>query len=155
MSDAAMTGTLTGKTHVLPVRVYYEDTDAGGIVYHANYLRFAERGRTEMLRTIGIHQRELHEAEGLAFAVYKGDVHYLKPARLDDVLSVETSLLELSGASVHVRQVIKRRAGGTEEDLVRFNAQVVCMNADGKAARLPASLRKTLEPYVVSSARSG
>jgi acyl-CoA thioester hydrolase len=147
-------GTLAGKTHVLPVRVYYEDTDAGGIVYHANYLRFAERARTEMLRAIGIRQRELHDAEGLAFAVYKGDVHYIKPAKLDDVLSVETSLLELTGASLRLRQVIKRRAADAEEDLVRFNAQVVCMNADGKAARLPASLRKTLEPYVVSSARS-
>jgi len=147
----SITGELRGKTHVLPLRVYYEDTDAGGIVYHANYLRFAERGRTEMLRSIGIHQKQLHAETGLAFAVYKGDVHYMKPAKLDDVLMVETALMDLSGASVHVRQIIRRALDdGRDEDLVQFNAQVVCMNAEGRAARLPQSLRKVLEPYVTT-----
>jgi acyl-CoA thioester hydrolase len=151
MSAAPTSGTLTGKTHVLPVRVYYEDTDAGGIVYHANYLRFAERARTEMLRLVGIHQNQLREREGLVFAAYKGDVHYLKPARLDDVLRVETNLTELSGALLCVRQIIKRRGPNADEELVRFNAQIVCMTEQGKAARVPASLRKILEPFVVSS----
>lgn len=146
-------GELQGKTHKLPMRVYYEDTDAGGIVYHANYLRFAERGRTEMLRVLGIHQHELHAETGLVFAVYKGDVHYIKPAKLDDVLVVETALTELSGASMHVRQVIRRPGDDAQtEDLVKFNAQVVCMTSAGKAARLPESLRKVLEPYVTSQA---
>jgi acyl-CoA thioester hydrolase len=138
-------GELKGKTHVLPVRVYYEDTDAGGIVYHANYLRFAERGRTEMLRAVGIHQNALRAETGLAFAVYKGDVHYMKPAKLDDVLLVETELKELTGASMRVRQTIRRDDG---EDLVQFNAQVVCLTADGRAARLPNSLRDVLARYV-------
>jgi acyl-CoA thioester hydrolase len=151
MSEAPTSGRLDGKTHVLPVRVYYEDTDAGGIVYHANYLRFAERARTEMLRLVGIRQSELREREGLVFAAYKGDVHYLKPARLDDELSVETNLTELSGASLHVRQIIKRRTDTADEDLVRFNAQIVCMTPEGRAARVPASLRRILEPYVVST----
>jgi len=138
-------GELKGKTHVLPVRVYYEDTDAGGIVYHANYLRFAERGRTEMLRAVGIHQNDLRAETGLAFAVYKGDVHYMKPAKLDDVLLVETELKEITGASMRVRQTIRRESG---EDLVQFNAQVVCLTADGRAARLPANLRDVLARYV-------
>jgi acyl-CoA thioester hydrolase len=151
MSRRAAAGELTGRTHVLPVRVYYEDTDAGGIVYHANYLRFAERGRTEMLRAIGIHQNDLRAETGLAFAVYKGDVHYIKPARLDDELLVETTLTELGGASVRVRQAIRRATpAGAVEDLVRFNAQVVCMTADGRAARLPADLRRVLAPYVAA-----
>jgi len=140
---------LQGKTHVLPLRVYYEDTDAGGIVYHANYLRFAERGRTEMLRMIGVHQNKMHAETGLAFAVYKADVHYMKPAKLDDVLLVETELLDLTGASMKVRQIIRRSmAPERTEDLVQFHSQVVCMNAEGRAARLPASLRQVLEPYI-------
>ncbi|MBL8642791.1 MAG: tol-pal system-associated acyl-CoA thioesterase [Rhodospirillaceae bacterium] len=143
-------GELRGKTHVLPMRVYYEDTDAGGIVYHANYLRFAERGRTEMLRAIGIHQNALREETGLIFAVYKGEVHYIKPAKLDDLVLVETALTELSGASVRIRQTIRRALDADTEDLVQFIAQVVCINADGRAARLPANLRKTLEPYVTA-----
>jgi acyl-CoA thioester hydrolase len=148
--DLPTQGRITGKTHVLPVRIYYEDTDAGGIVYHSNYLRFAERGRTEMLRLLGLHQHQLHTESGLAFAVYKGDVHYMKPAKLDDVLLVESTLTDLTGASMHVRQVIRRARGdGPLEDLVRFNSQIFCMSADGKPARIPTSLRTVLEPYVV------
>ncbi|MBL8630159.1 MAG: tol-pal system-associated acyl-CoA thioesterase [Rhodospirillaceae bacterium] len=142
-------GELRDKTHVLPLRVYYEDTDAGGIVYHANYLRFAERGRTEMLRSIGVYQNSLREETGLIFAVYKGDVHYMKPAKLDDVLQVETALTAMSGASFQIRQIIRRENdGGQIEDLVQFNAQVVCINSDGRAARVPATLRDVLQPYV-------
>jgi acyl-CoA thioester hydrolase len=148
-ADTPPSGHLHGKTHVLAVRVYYEDTDAGGIVYHANYLRFAERGRTEMLRMIGVHQNQMQAETGLAFAVYKGDVHYMKPAKLDDVVLVETALLRLSGASMHVRQTIRRAVNAdTNEDLVTFHAQVVCMTPQGRAARLPASLRHVLEPYI-------
>lgn len=147
----ALLGELRGTSHFLPLRVYYEDTDAGGIVYHANYLRFAERGRTEMLRSIGIYQRELKSETGLIFAVYKGDVQYIKPAKLDDMLIVETTLIELSGASVRIRQMIRRALDEQRaEDLVLFHAQVVCVNADGRAARVPASMRKTLEPYVTT-----
>lgn len=149
----AHSGELRGKVHLLPLRVYYEDTDAAGIVYHANYLRFAERGRTEMLRTIGIEQNKLRADTGLAFAVYKGDVHYMKPARLDDELIVETALVELSGASVHIRQLIRRAVDGVPgEGLVEYHAHVVCMNAEGRAARLPADLRKVFEPYIATAA---
>ena len=149
-------GALRGKSHFYPVRVYYEDTDAGGIVYHANYLRFAERARTEMLRAIGIHQRDLKATSGLIFTVYKGDVHYMRPAHLDDALTVETTLTEISGASVRVRQVIRRDEDGADEDLVQFNAQVACVDSEVRAARLPAELRHKLAGYVVEEQqRSG
>ena len=144
------TGRIEGKVHIFPVRIYYEDTDAGGIVYHSNYLRFAERARTEMLRLLGLHQHQLATEDGMAFAVYKADVHYMKPAKLDDVLQVESSLTALTGASMHAHQLIRRpRPDGGIDDLVRFNAQVFCMSTDGRPMRIPTSLRKVLEPYVV------
>jgi acyl-CoA thioester hydrolase len=148
-AESPASGQMHGKTHVLSIRVYYEDTDAGGIMYHANYLRFAERGRTEMLRSLGIHQNDMYAQTGLAFAVYKADVHYMKPAKLDDVLLVETALLELTGASMRARQIIYRESeAGHRDNLVQFHAQVVCMNKEGHAARLPASLRQALTPYI-------
>ena len=143
---APTSGELRGKFHVFPVRVYYEDTDAGGIVYHANYLRFAERARTEMLRIIGIEQSKLAGEVGLMFAVYKGDVHYAKPARLDDTLMVETSLTGLGAASLKIRQVISRAA----DELVRFNAEVASLDRTRKPARLPEHLKKTLMTYVTA-----
>ncbi len=139
-------GTLNGRTHVLPIRVYYEDTDAGGIVYHANYLRFAERGRTEMLRAIGIELGRLRESEGLIFVVRKGDMEYLKAAALDDCLIVETTLAEIRGASVLLRQQISRLGDGdANEELFNFNVHVACMGPDGKAARMPSALRGEFE----------
>ncbi len=141
-AEIPASGQMYGKTRVLPICVYYEDTDAGGIVYHANYLRFAERGRTEMLRSLGIYQNDMYAQTGLAFSVYKADVHYVKPAKLDDVLLMETALLELTGASMRARQIIYLEAqAGHRDFLVQIHAQVVCMNKEGHAVRLPASLR--------------
>lgn len=85
-------GHMRGRVHVFPLRVYYEDTDAGGIVHYANYLKLAERGLTEFLRTLGIEQQRVREETGLQFVMHEGDVKYEKPARLDDVLIVETVL---------------------------------------------------------------
>ena len=137
-------GQFRGRVHVLPVRVYYEDTDAAGIVYYANYLKFAERGRTEFLRSLGIEQQRLREETGMQFVMHEGEVKYKKPARLDDALTVETELAELNAASVAMRQTIKR--GG--EDLVRFMAHVACTNVDGKPMRMPAQLRDAFKDYV-------
>jgi len=139
-------GSMNGRTHVLPVRVYYEDTDAGGIVYHANYLRFAERGRTEMLRALGIELAQLREDDGLIFVVRKGDMQYHKTASLDDCLVVETSLADIRGASVLLQQTIFRVGGKqVNEKLFDFNVHVACMGQDGKAARLPSALRGAFE----------
>lgn len=134
-------GQMRGRVHVFPLRVYYEDTDAGGIVYYANYLKFAERGRTEFLRTLGIEQQRLREDTGMQFVMHEGEVKYKKAARLDDVLTVETALAEMGAASVTMRQVIKRDA----DELVCFTAHVACTGTDGKPMRMPAQLKAALE----------
>jgi len=144
------TGVMQGRVHVLPVRVYYEDTDAAGIVYYANYLKFAERGRTEMLRTLGLEQVQLRAETGMQFVMREGEVKYRRPARLDDALTVETTLTELGAASVRMRQVI-RRGEGADAELARLNAHVACTGSDGKPMRLPERLRQVLKSYVAES----
>lgn len=94
--------------HRCEFRVYYEDTDAGGIVYYANYLKFAERARTEMLRALGINQIELIEKENLGFVVRRATMELMKPARLDDLLEVVTTISRLAGASVTIDQSIQK-----------------------------------------------
>ena len=90
----------------LAVRVYYEDTDFSGLVYHASYLRFLERGRTEWLRGLGFEQRRLEQADALTFAVHRLEIDYLRPARMDDELIVLTRVRRLGGASIDFRQTI-------------------------------------------------
>ncbi len=141
-------GVLQGRLHVLPVRVYYEDTDAAGIVYYANYLKYAERARTEMLRTIGVEQTKLRDEAGMVFVMREGEVKYRRPARLDDALMVETALVELGAASVRMRQVIKRPKENASEEVAWFMAHVACTGLDGKPMRMPATLRQALESYV-------
>jgi acyl-CoA thioester hydrolase len=134
-------GRLAGATHMLALRVYYEDTDAGGIVYHAGYLRFAERGRTEMLRLLGIDHRQLRELTGIVFTVRRLAVEFRRPARLDDAIEVRTTPVALGGATVDLRQGVWRGA----EELARLDVQVACMRvADGRPARLPKMLRDRL-----------
>jgi acyl-CoA thioester hydrolase len=132
--------------HVLRLRVYYEDTDAGGIVYHSNYLKFAERARTEMLRLIGISQRELLQRDGIAFAVRDLSIDYLRPARLDDEVIVRSRLLESRGASLTLEQRIRREsdfgaAKGTDEDLARIRVRVACIRRDGRPGRMPSGVK--------------
>ena len=139
MTEAA--GTIENGVHVLPVRVYFEDTDAGGIVYYANYLRFAERGRSEMLRHLGIESGRMVDGLGLAFAVRRCAMDFVKPAKLDDLLTVETRLLEVGGASLSVDQRVRRGA----TDLVRMELKLACISLNGRPARLPGDIRKRLE----------
>ena len=130
-------------THTLPLRVYYEDTDFSGFVYHASYLRFMERGRTELLRSLAGDQSDLHrEARGLVFVVRKMTLDFLKPARMDDLLDVLTWSSELRGASMHLTQEVRRNA----ETLTRADVVVACVR-DGRAIRMPESLRRSLAPY--------
>lgn len=127
--------------YVHPVRVYYEDTDAGGIVYYANYLKFAERARTEMLRAHGIENADLMEKQRIAFAVRECHADYRKPARLDDLLEVRTRVTELAGASLRVVQDICRQG----EALVTVSVRLACMNVDnGAPKRLPDCVRGSL-----------
>lgn len=132
-------------THSFPIRVYWEDTDAGGIVYHSNYLNFAERARTEMVREAGLKQSELAES-GFAFAVRHVGVDFLKSARLDDLLQVESTPVALGCASLEVRQVIRRLDDGAE--LARLDVKLAFIRLDGKPARIPAELRNSLQALV-------
>lgn len=126
--------------HRLSLRVYYEDTDFSGVVYHASYLRFMERGRTELIRDLGIDQSVLFdEGKALAFAVRKMTIDFLKAARMDDLLTVETQPVEMRGASMVVAQKVLRG----EEVLVTANVTVVCVG-DGRAKRIPDPLRQKL-----------
>ena len=141
----ALGGELRGRRHVLPVRVYYEDTDAAGVVYHSNYLNYCERGRTEMLRAIGIELGQVQKNDNLAFVVHKGDIAWRRPARLDDSLTVETVLTKIGRASVLLRQIVRRG----EEEIVHFTVNVACMDlASSKATPLPDYLRAKFEAFV-------
>ncbi|GEO82915.1 tol-pal system-associated acyl-CoA thioesterase [Pararhodospirillum oryzae] len=134
-------GVWHGDAHLFPVRVHWENTDAGGIVYHSQYLNFAERARTEMLRLLGISQRALLDAGGLAFAVARLTIDYRRPARLDDALIVETRVAHVGGAILDLDQTIRR----DDEDLARLAVRVACLSmAAGTPARLPAALRGLL-----------
>jgi acyl-CoA thioester hydrolase len=126
--------------HVFPIRVYYEDTDAAGIVYYANYLRFAERARTEMLRSLGVGHARMMEADGLAFAVRRCSVEFVKPAKLDDLLEVETRVVDVGGASIVAEQRVRRAT----TELVRLEMTLACVSLAGRPARMPAGLRSRL-----------
>ncbi|MGL4310721.1 MAG: tol-pal system-associated acyl-CoA thioesterase [Paracoccaceae bacterium] len=136
-------------TDTLRIRIYYEDTDAGGVVYYANYLRFAERGRTEFVRARGVDQRALLADPGIAFVVRKVVADYLAPSRLDDELLVETAIARVGGASLVMDQRILR--GG----VTIFTAEVtlVAMTLSGPQAGRPARLDADLRHRLGADAR--
>ena len=123
-----------------PIRVYYEDTDAAGLVYYANYLKFAERARTEMLRRLGVEQERLRAETGLSFVVRRCTIDYLLPARLDDELVVTTRLAELGAATLDLAQEVRRG----DAPLVRLDILVAAIGRDGRPRRLPPALRAAL-----------
>ena len=127
-------------THITPVRVYYEDTDMGGIVYYANYLKYIERGRSELVEELGLDQKRMKDEDGIVFVVRHVSADYLAPARLDDRLEVHTTH-QARGQSRWVFDQEVRRG-----DQVIFRAEVtaVCMTLAGRPARLPAELRARL-----------
>lgn len=127
---------------VLKVRVYYEDTDAGGVVFYANYLKFMERGRTEWLRALGVEQSDLAKREGQLFVVHSLDMSYRKPARLDDLLTIRSRVTRIGRASIHFAQ----RAERDGELLAHGNIQVCCVDAVNlRPTALPAIVRTKLE----------
>jgi acyl-CoA thioester hydrolase len=141
MSNVGLDGELRAGRHVQSVRVYYEDTDFSGIVYHANYLRFMERGRTNYLRLIGADHRALFEetakeAPGFSFVVRSMAIEFLKPARMDDVLEVVTSPAEVKGASVLLKQQVTRG----EDVIVEAEVRVAFVSG-GRARPIPKPLR--------------
>jgi acyl-CoA thioester hydrolase len=150
MSEGSALGRIDGDAHIMPVRVYWEDTDGLGIVYYANYLRFIERARSDLLRLAGIDQRRMLAEEGLGFVVRRCDIEYLSPARLDDELLVRTVLKELRGASLVLLQSAWRDA----RELVRANVRVGCLNGAGRPARIPPPVARalaTLSPNLSSN----
>ena len=141
LSTAPARGVIDGDVHRYPLRVYYEDTDAGGIVYYANYLKFAERARTEMMHLLEAGYAEGVTSGEIAFAVRRCEVDYLAPARLDDILEVRTTLSQTRGASINGHQVVTRG----DEELTRLEVKLVCLNRDGRPARIPDELRNSLQ----------
>ncbi|WP_436150748.1 tol-pal system-associated acyl-CoA thioesterase [Bosea sp. LjRoot90] len=131
--------------HSISVRVYYEDTDFSGVVYHASYLRFMERGRTELIRALGIEQRELFDGDAaLGFAVRRMLIDFVRPAVMDDLLTVETKPTLARGATMELDQRILRG----EEVLITAQVKVACVGG-GKARRIPDVLRHRLGLEIV------
>lgn len=122
--------------HALTLRVYYEDTDLAGIVYYANYLKFIERGRTEWVRSLGVDQGRLRDEAGIVFAVRHLAADYLRPARFDDLLRVETRVERVTGARIVLAQDVFRDSDRVFAAVVTL----VCLTASGQPARLPKAL---------------
>jgi acyl-CoA thioester hydrolase len=134
-----LAGQLTASGHELRQRVYFEDTDFSGLVYHARYLHFFERGRSDYLRLLGVHHNEL-AADGLVFAVKSMTLDFKRPARIDDILTIATEPGEIGGARIQLRQAIRR--DGTV--LVTAEVEVALIDAAGKPQRLPLAVRAAL-----------
>jgi acyl-CoA thioester hydrolase len=145
MTPPSLAGDLHDGRHVLHVRIYYEDTDFSGVVYHASYLRFMERGRTDYLRLLGVDHRSLFEetekeAPGFAFVVRAMTIDFLKPAHMDDVLTITTTPQEVAGASITLHQRVSRG------DVTLIDAKVrVAFVSGGKAQRIPKPLRIAMQ----------
>ena len=119
--------------HRFPVRIFWEDTDAAGIVYYANYLKFLERGRSDLVRRLGIDQSTLLDRDGVMFPVRRCEIDYLQPARLDDEIEVRTRIRKVGGASMEMDQDIHRG----DVALVRAKVRLACIGRDGRPRRLP------------------
>ncbi len=156
MLDQPPVGRLDGTVHLFPVRVYYEDTDAGGIVYHAAYLQFAERARTEMMRLTGMGHTDLQARHGVMLAVHRCTIAYHKPARLDDSLTVASRITAVGGATMTIEQQVRRAVADAEENVVQdrfFNLvdltlRLVSLDRQLRPTRLPGALRAVMSKYL-------
>ena len=144
MSDLFSTGEIVDCEHRFPLRVYYAETDVGGVVYYASYLAYAERARNEMLRLLGISLKEIASATDCVFVVRHVEVDYLSSAVFDDLIMIVTRLIKIGGASVEIEQIIKRN----EEDLVRMRLKLVYVKLGARSVRMPAEMRALLQEYV-------
>ncbi len=127
--------------HTHQIRVYYEDTDAGGVVYYANYLRYAERGRSEYLRVQGIENKALMDGEGVMFVVHRIEADYHAPALLDDMLEIQSTVSEIRGSGFTMAQEVRRG----EAPIFNMKVDLVCVNKEGRPVRLPKGLKEALE----------
>jgi acyl-CoA thioester hydrolase len=148
-ADTPTAGRFEGREHRLPVRVYYEDTDFTGLVYHANYVRYFERGRSDCLRLMGIGHAELLDGDQpTAFVVTKMELAFLKPARIDDALVVRTRYEAVKGPRLMISQAIVR----DDEVLCRAEVEVVCIHMDGRPRRPTKALVEKVGPWLESAA---
>jgi acyl-CoA thioester hydrolase len=142
-----LAGRIEGETHILPVRVYFEDTDTGGVVYHANFLKFCERGRSDFIRLLGIEAKALADpakGEPSIFVVRRVEIDYLKPGRMDDVLEVVTSCAEIGSASLVLDQEVRRG----DLLLAKAKVTVVLVSSSGQPQRLGQLVRGALQRFV-------
>ncbi|MEW5685267.1 MAG: YbgC/FadM family acyl-CoA thioesterase [Pseudomonadota bacterium] len=147
MSDEPSSGRIDGRTHLLPVRIYYEDTDFTGVVYHANYLRYFERGRSDFFRAIGIsHTALLDLPEPTAFTIIRIELDYKRAARVDDALVVRTTYDSIKGPRLFVSQRITRG----DEVIAEAQVQAVCIDMKGRARRPPPGMAELLRPYLAT-----
>ena len=148
LTDRPTAGRFEGREHRLPVRVYYEDTDFTGLVYHANYVRYFERGRSDALRLMGIGHAELLDGDQpMAFVVSKMELAFLKPARIDEALVVRTLYEAVKGPRLLISQAIARG----EEILCRAEVEVVCIHMDGRPRRPTRLLIETIGPWLAEA----
>jgi len=142
---------VTSVSHRFQCRVYYEDTDHGGVVYYANYLKFMERGRTEYLRATGVELDEVEASEQIMFAVTQANIRYRSPARFNDLLEIESKLTEARGARLAFIQSVWRmnRADGISRESLLAEAEIslACIDQTGAARRIPASLMPALQAH--------
>ena len=137
-----LAGRLTDAGHKLKQRVYFEDTDFSGRVYHARYLHFMERGRSDFIRLLGIAHSELANS-GLVFAVFRMEIDFLRPATIDDVLTINTGTVAVGGARIELRQEVARGL----ETLVSAHVTIALVRSDGRPARLPEAIRTAFASY--------
>lgn len=148
MADTRAAGRFEGKVHILPIRIYYEDTDLSGIVYHANYLRYMERGRSEFFRSVGIAKLAMLDApDPSAWTLRRVEIDYLKPARLDDLIEVHTRALELTGVRLSAQQDIF--CNGVQ--LTHGTVEACIISLSGRPRRMPSDMRSKLAPYVTET----
>ena len=144
-----------------PVRVYYEDTDSGGVVYYANYLKFMERARSELLRDIGFEQDELQQELGIIFAVHSANIQYKKPARFNDELNVVTSLTTLGKASIDFKQSVYLQASHHDNApvgglLCDADIKIACLNSEKFSPQIiPASIIQKINHKLTEESESG
>lgn len=142
---SGLAGTLTAFGHRIMARVYYADTDFSGVVYHARYLEFFERGRSDFLRLAGVHHTELMDGkhgEKLVWVVRRMEIDFRGPARIDDILTIDTTTEEISGARITMRQVLKR----DEERLVEARVEAAIIGANGRPRRFPVEWIQSFMP---------
>jgi len=137
-------GRFEGKIHILPIRIYYEDTDLSGVVYHANYLRFMERGRSEYFYALGVKVAGLDDPEPTAWALRKVELEYIRPARVGDLVEVHTKAITLTGVRMTAEQTITCRGNV----LTRGFVEACIMTLAGKPRRIPAEIRDKLQPFL-------